>query len=502
MILLFTLDISAQVTRASLWEWVSAQIIKSRTGVTSVIPSATNAVSLGSTDFIWSTGVSGTWTLGDDSDNVSGQLNFIASNNDAGNIAITTDDALTFNSFSGGYILDGYSKISGQLDVWQGSGISFLLGADLNAQTRTNSTVKIGRMGVPHYTTSEEPVAIFHANIQSTSNEINFGGGTSLMNAATILRFRTGATRTTTTGTTYLELNTSGLLSYFTGSGGSTTDSSIVFSSSSGSPVLNWYGTDGDTWNIGINTSDQATFNGASAYNFAGGSLILSGNISANAWTTNGIGLVRQAGTFTDLTSSGTVANAYTNVLGGNTIAASNATTFTNYYTTYINAPVAGTNVTITNPYALGVAGNMVIGSGAAGVDYKIDWIGESNQGSITYMEDEDRFDVDNDFKIGRYLYESVTAGITAGTTQSQGQQALVTSINEVATVGNANDVVTMPTAVAGLRVTIINNGANTLQIFPASGDNLGAGVDTSVTLVAGSNVTFVAYDDTNWEQL
>jgi len=96
----------------------------------------------------------------------------------------------------------------------------------------------------------------------------------------------------------------------------------------------------------------------------------------------------------------------------------------------------------------------------------------------------------------------SVTASITASTTQSQGQQALTSAINEVSVVANANDVVTMPTAVAGLRVVVINNGANILQIFPASGDNLGAGVDTSVTLAAGSNVEYVSYDVTNWEQL
>ena len=91
-------------------------------------------------------------------------------------------------------------------------------------------------------------------------------------------------------------------------------------------------------------------------------------------------------------------------------------------------------------------------------------------------------------------------AGITASTTQSQGEEVLLSSLNEVSIVANANDVVTMPTAQAGMTVRIINNGANTLQIFPSSGDDLGAGVNTSVTLASGSNVEYVAYDDTNWE--
>ena len=103
---------------------------------------------------------------------------------------------------------------------------------------------------------------------------------------------------------------------------------------------------------------------------------------------------------------------------------------------------------------------------------------------------------------LAKLLEHSVTAGITASTTQSQGQGALTSEVNEVATVANASDVVTLPTAVAGLRVIIINNGANTLQIFPASGDDLGAGVDTSTTLASGSNVDLAAYDATNWETI
>jgi hypothetical protein len=94
----------------------------------------------------------------------------------------------------------------------------------------------------------------------------------------------------------------------------------------------------------------------------------------------------------------------------------------------------------------------------------------------------------------------SVEATITASTTQSQGQQPLTKEINEVSVCANANDVVTLPSAVAGLLCIIANNGAQTLQIYPASGDNIqGTGVDTSVTLAAGARVEYYAYDATNW---
>lgn len=91
-------------------------------------------------------------------------------------------------------------------------------------------------------------------------------------------------------------------------------------------------------------------------------SFSLAGNISAAAWTTSGIRLIGVAATLTDTTSSGTVATGYTDVLGGNTIAASSATTFTNYVTTYHKDPVQGTNVTFTNKWALG-ADSMRIGT-------------------------------------------------------------------------------------------------------------------------------------------
>lgn len=95
---------------------------------------------------------------------------------------------------------------------------------------------------------------------------------------------------------------------------------------------------------------------------------------------------------------------------------------------------------------------------------------------------------------------QGTTTGVTAATTQTQGQGAITTSIVQVSTVGTANDVVTLPTAIAGDQVLIINDGVNDLQIFPASGDDLGAGVNLSTTLESNESMVFVAYDATNWE--
>jgi len=98
------------------------------------------------------------------------------------------------------------------------------------------------------------------------------------------------------------------------------------------------------------------------------------------------------------------------------------------------------------------------------------------------------------------FIKWSTTSGITASTTQTQGQGALTSSLNEVAVVANANDTVTMPIIAIGREVKLINNGVNTLRLWPASGGNIsGAGVDTATTLAAGNSLTLVAYDAINW---
>jgi len=102
------------------------------------------------------------------------------------------------------------------------------------------------------------------------------------------------------------------------------------------------------------------SFTGAKTFTvdstFSGSAIIISGNINAPTWTTNGVRIKGTPGTLTDTTAAtGTTATAYTDMLGGNTIAATNAgVIFTNYFTQYNKDPVAGTNVSFTNKWALG----------------------------------------------------------------------------------------------------------------------------------------------------
>ena len=115
-----------------------------------------------------------------------------------------------------------------------------------------------------------------------------------------------------------------------------------------------------------LGVTGTTTHNGAVTFNAS--PIIISGNISAAAWATNGLRIKGVPGTLTDTSTaeSGTVATGYTDVLGGNSIAATNTgVTYTNYISEYVKAPVAGTHVTITNPYAIG-ADSLIVGTSNA----------------------------------------------------------------------------------------------------------------------------------------
>ena len=79
------------------------------------------------------------------------------------------------------------------LDVRASGGSNTMLTALFGANegqtggTLSDNTDKGARVGLYHYDTDALPYSLFTAGSSSNSNGINFGGGTSLMNAATSL---------------------------------------------------------------------------------------------------------------------------------------------------------------------------------------------------------------------------------------------------------------------------------------------------------------------------
>ena len=99
--------------------------------------------------------------------------------------------------------------------------------------------------------------------------------------------------------------------------------------------------------------------------------------------------------------------------------------------------------------------------------------------------------------------YSNAT-GLTAGTTQTQaGGLALTKEINTITVVGTNADAVTLPTAVAGMKVRIYNKDATQyIRVWPFSGDAIDGlsanAVDTNVIFALGWR-EYTAYDATNW---
>ena len=80
------------------------------------------------------------------------------------------------------------------------------------ATSKTDATDKFYRLAGGHYSSSEEGVTLISGNATSSSNNVNIGGGTGALNAATLLRFYTAADTTTTGGTERARIDSSGNL--------------------------------------------------------------------------------------------------------------------------------------------------------------------------------------------------------------------------------------------------------------------------------------------------
>jgi len=138
---------------------------------------------------------------------------FIDVSNSGGSAAYS----LCLNPIKGGNVGIGVLVPNAKLDIMgQGTSstnLSMLIGADEGGSvspSRTDATDKAVRIGMPHRTNAEEPAALLTASSTSSDNTIMIGGGTSVMNAATNIRFITGANTTTTSGSERMRISADG----------------------------------------------------------------------------------------------------------------------------------------------------------------------------------------------------------------------------------------------------------------------------------------------------
>ena len=131
-------------------------------------------------------------------------------------LILGTNNTIRLNIDSSGRVGIQGDPTRALLEVRASGGSNTMLTAlwGANEGTTTGSlsdnTDKAVRMGIQHYDTDALPYAFLVGSSTSSANNLTFGGGTGLMNAATEIVFTTASNTTTTTGTERLRITSSG----------------------------------------------------------------------------------------------------------------------------------------------------------------------------------------------------------------------------------------------------------------------------------------------------
>lgn len=241
-----------------------------------------------------------------------------------------------------------------------------------------------------------------------------------------------------------------------------------------------------------------------------GSTVTTSGSKSASAWGTSGVGFIATGATYTDSSTaaSGSLANAHIHAIARPTIAAANYTvTVSKAASFYVSgAPIAGGNITITNPYAIQVAsGNVQLDTstistntttGALRVVGGVGIGGNLNVGDNLSVTG----NVSGDTVTGNLVTQSVGTGI-AGAGVTQVDATLLTKhLNIVSLANSGANAVVLSTPLAGTSIKVVNTSANDLKVFPASGGTID-GLDPNEEFIMASNtrVEFCAASTTQW---
>ena len=242
-----------------------------------------------------------------------GTINLNVNSNNAVNIATGTSNALV--TIGGG---------SGTFAVSSASGMSLTAAGAISGLTTINAS------GLATITGGVTISGSAASSISTTSNTagaitLNANGGTS---ETILIRAQQG-----TSATSVNIVSTAGGVTLNASSAVAITNSATVG------------GTLGVSGNVTITSAN----------------LSFTGSITSAAWTTNGIAIKKPGASYTDSSSSGTVALACSNFFGGDTITAVSSTTYTSYATISVAPPVAGANVTINGLVGLFSSGIVLV---------------------------------------------------------------------------------------------------------------------------------------------
>ncbi len=102
---------------------------------------------------------------------------------------------------------------------------------------------------------------------------------------------------------------------------------------------------------------------------------------------------------------------------------------------------------------------------------------------------------------LGSALQYKAASSLTAHAGGGQSSAlALTSELNFVTTVASSGDSVKLPVSALGKRVIVVNDGANAMDIFPASGGTIDAlSANAAYSLAAGSVREFLGKSATLW---
>lgn len=254
---------------------------------------------------------------------------------------------------------------------------------------------------------------------------------------------------------------------------GPTLARTTILSSSAGGAAISLTGT--STVFVTYPAERSVNYNEADNLTVTGRTTLAAPNTSAAAWTTAGINLVQNAATFTDTTSSGTVADIRVNNFAAQTLAASSATTVTNLYGTYFTAPAAGTNVTATERFALG-ADSVRVSGGLATIGGVGMIVSGGNFAQICTGTTTGQFVLGSSTMTGTMTLGqstvSQTTNIQAGVTASGSTKTI--NIGTGGAAGSTTNITIGPTS--GTRTTTINGTVVLSSALPVASGGTGTG--------------------------